>query len=242
MTAPMIPVPLHDELAPWLAALLPVQAFPMTAAERYVSATMIAGLHQLLLASSKLHLHLYLQSWKLMGNRGADILNDHLSSWWPVIGCGVWPDREPPRAWTEERLSDSAAALFTGDEVPLMNHKLFRLSVETAQRPLAAETIQGFGGLLELFSAAETPEWEKRLRERYLPTITEKRFRNEKFYVPLIDRASLAATRTASALDASLAGASVCLRESAEDKGVLLLWRSDRLPQIAGWLQTRYLS
>jgi hypothetical protein len=236
---PLIPVHLAPELAPWLAALLPVTSYPASTAERTRSAALLSELHALLLGPEVLNIHLYLQAWKLMANESSQILDDNLGAWWPIVGCGVWPDREPPRGWTEERLSDSGAALFTGEEVPLMNHKLLRISVEAVKQPYVAETMQGYGGLVEIFSTDPTQQWEMQMRKHYLPRITEKRFQREKFYAPLLDSASLAATSSATELDANLGGAYAYLRESAEDKGLLLLWRADRLPELGRYISER---
>jgi hypothetical protein len=218
-----------------MAALLPVTGFPEAPEGRARIGTLLRGLHALL-AATDLHLHLYLQSWKLMGNQGSRILDDHLSDWWPRVGCGIWPDREPPCAWNDARLSDASAAIFRGEEVPLVSHKVLRLASEERLLPGIAETISGYGAVVEVYSPAGLEEWTRTARDFYLPTVTEKRFRRESFYAPLLDRASLAAAHTAAMLNDFLAGAQLYLRESAEDKGLLLLWRSDSLPQIAGWL------
>lgn len=227
-------------MQPWLAARLPLETFPVNGRDRPIAERFAEDVIEFVSAEERFAMHLYLQTWKLMGTPGAEVLADHVGDWWPVMGCGIWPDREPPRAWTEEAMSDAGAAYFRGEEVPLTSHKLLRVSVDPQRLPSVAARMQGFGGVLAAFSLWDTLAWEARLRAEWLPTVTAKRFQNEKFYIPLLDLRSLGSAGSAAQLEAWVGEASVYLRESAEDRALLMFWRADHLPAMAAWLEKEF--
>jgi hypothetical protein len=60
-------------------------------------------------------------------------------------------------------------------------------------------------------------------REVLLPMVKDRRFRKAALYLPLIDQRTLRHPDAAEKLDAWMCGIDVYVRESAEDKGILIL-------------------
>ena len=83
--------------------------------------------------------------------------------------------------------------------------------------------MRGFGAQIEFFS--RQPLWSilARSKQGYLPTIQERHFRKSEIYLPLLDRKSIVAAKSREQLDAWMCGIEIYLRESAEDRGILLL-------------------
>jgi hypothetical protein len=211
--------------APWEAALIPIESFPLNAEKNSSVISFLRIFSALLVKSLQLEHEVLLQVWKLGPGTGSEVIDEHGADWRPTLGIGIWPDRQAPRAWTDEAMSDAAAAIFRGDEIPLVSHKLLHLGVTRSSRLEAAHAMRGFGALTELFSRRSFEELTLQTRELYLPTIKEKRFRHARFYLPVLDTKSLAAAKDAEQLDRWTCGVEVYIRESAEDKGILILSR-----------------
>lgn len=211
---------------PWHAVLIPC-SFSEPSSEYPQVIAFLQAFTSLLVKEANLKQELLLQVWKLGMTEASQIVNDHVREWWPTLGLGIWPDREPPRGWTQEALSDAAAAVFRNDEIPLPSHKLLRLGTEEKARIDAARQLRGFGALIEIFSKDDFKDLEQRSRKAFLPKITEKRFKKARFYLPVLDCHSIAAAKDVEQLDAWLCGTEVYIRESGEDKGILILSRKD---------------
>ncbi len=211
----------------WGAWLLPTGGFPDLTVDRERRSRLLHSLASLVCARARLKPQVVLQLWKLAGSPAEQPLNDNVHAWWPTLGLGIWPDREPPRGWNQELLSDAAAALFRQDEIALPSHKLLRLGADEHAQIDIARQLRGSGTVLETFCADSFDDLAHRARERFLPTITEKRFRRARFYLPVLDRATIAAAHHAEQLDDWLCGIEMYIRESAEDKGVLIVARQD---------------
>lgn len=233
--APLVPaVPPFVELqapAGWHALLFPCGAFP---AKRLETETIDAFLEPLMAELEKtrnLQRHVLLQVWKLGPGTGVDVLNRHIGAWRTTLGLGIWPDRDPPRAWTNEDVSDAAAAMFRKEEVPLCSHKLMSLGIGGAEAAQAAQQMRGFGTLIQVLSPASLAAMQTSCREVFLPRIQAPRFRMARFFLPVLDSASIAAARSAAELAEWLGGAELYVRESPEDQGVLVL---SQYPLVAG--------
>ena len=211
--------------SPWQAALLRVSAFPVPTGELSPIRFLLQNLSEVLMQKYGLRHEILLQLWNLSPQTGSNLLSAHMKAWSPEFGLGVWPDRGAPQGWTEEAMVDAAAAVFRGDEPARPSHRLLRLTAAENQRIDTAAKMRGFGVQIELFSKDPVELIQERGRELFLPSIMEERFQGEPFYLPVLDRASLAAAGSAEQLDSWLCGVEVYLRESAEDKGVLILSR-----------------
>lgn len=209
--------------APWEAALLPTGPLPAEPEERARWSRQVAELEATLLRVPDCRRELLLQVWKLGPGHGAEVLEKHAGPWWPQLGLGVWPDREPPRSWNEEMLQDAMAGALNGDEVRLASHKLLTLKATGEEQTTAAHLLRGHGALLEVFATRTLADLQELGRELFLPRMVENRFRKARFFLPLLDRRSLAAAKDGAELGRWLCGADVYLRESAEDRGVLVI-------------------
>ncbi len=220
----------------WQAAVLPVPEFPLPLAYAAALERFSEALGEVLRGPYRLKQQLFLQVWKLGPETGAPDVSANRRAWRPQLGLGVWPNRLPPGGWTEERMVDAAAAIYRGDEPELPSHRLLRLCASPADTVDAARTMRRFGVLLEMFCPGESTETDARAREMFLPRIKASRFLQEEFYAPLLDRGSLLSAGPTEEIGAMLCGADVYLRDSAEDKGVLIV---SRFPLLSLFEQVR---
>jgi len=208
---------------PWQAGLLRVHQFPLAGDEADTIRLLLRFLGEVAVEEYKLHHEILLQLWSLSPQTGGNVLNANVSEWSPKFGLGVWPNRKPPQAWTEEMLVDAAAAVFRGQEPERPSNRLLRLTVAENRRLDAAAKMRGFGAQIELFSKDSIELIEDRGKDLFLPTIAESRFQNEPFYLPLLDGASLSSSSAAKQLEEWLCGIDLYIRESAEDRSILLI-------------------
>lgn len=210
---------------PWSGFLLPVAGFPQAEPDRTQYKSLFQQFTQKLRARHNLQHEAALQVWKVLPGAGAEELNDHVQLFAPQKGLGIWPDREPPQGWSQEALSDAAASYYSGEEMLLPSHKMLRLGTPEASREEAVNLMRGLGLVAEMFHETSFAQIAERSRQQYLPGIRERRFQRARFYWPLLDRATLQAVQRAAQLDDWLCGATVCVRESSEDAGYLVLTR-----------------
>jgi hypothetical protein len=212
--------------APWTAVLLPVSGFPLPTEERARLHREVQEVLGDLLAPTLTEHNVFLQLWNLGPQTGSAVLSRNVRQWNPEFGMGMWPNRGGPKGWTEESLMDAAASAMLGEEPDLPSHRVLRLSAPPALGAAAAEQMRGFGTLIETYSQRPFPEVAKRAREILLPTIEEDRFRDEPFYLPLFDQRTLEAVRSSEQLETWLCGIGCFVRDSGEDRAVLILTRT----------------
>ena len=82
----------------------------------------------------------------------------------------------------------------------------------------------GTGGLMEILHDIEPSTLLDKWRDALLPAITDEGFRAYPVYIPLLNAASLLALNE-TALDTLAGNCAVYLRESTEDKSLLVLSR-----------------
>ncbi|AEU38918.1 hypothetical protein [Granulicella mallensis] len=210
---------------PWQAVLLPVEQFPMTPPQYGIVRKFLGLLTDVLTDDYGLQQEVLLQMWKLSPATGSSLVSENGASWKPQIGLGVWPDREPPKSWSKAIMMDAVAASFRGDEPAKPYYKLFRLTGDEGKRIEAARTMRGLGVEIQTFSKLDSEALLKRSKELFLPTIEDDRFKKERFYLPLVDRNTISSAGFAERLDLCLCGVDVYIRESAEDRGILILSR-----------------
>jgi hypothetical protein len=210
----------------WESTLIPVKQFPADAEQTKALRSLIGALSQAAVRKAGPHHEVLLQAWKLTPANGSNLLSDHMAQWSPQLGLGVWPNRKPPQSWTETSFVDAAAATFRAAEPELPSHRLLRLNCKPKIRHEAAHTMRGLGTLVECFSRESFEVLQTRGKELYLPSISTRRFQHEDFYLPLLDRQSLAAARNSGELARWLCGIDLYVRESPEDTGVLIVSRA----------------
>ena len=218
---------------PWRVFLLPVSGFPLKVPEFGLVRRYLGMIATVLEKEHGLKQEVLQQMWKLAPESGAGLVSSHAKLWKPQIGLGIWPDREPPTSWSQATMQDAAAAALRGDEPTKPYYNLLRMTCDPATRTSAAATMCGYGTQIQTFSRIDSDELLKRSKETYLPSIRDDRFKNERFYMPLLDARTVASAGYAERLEASLCGIDFYLRESPEDKGILMITKMPFDPLLA---------
>jgi hypothetical protein len=203
---------------PWESCLIPVSRFPVPEQELASVIGMMSLLSKELSKAPGLSTEVFLQFNQIHIENGASLLSEHGRSWMPQPGLGVWPDRESPKLWTKEDFE----MLPVGARPRPLSYQVFRISGAKQGRDEARDVMLGRGTIIEMVIEDSSDSFLKRTKEVLLPKITERAFRTYGFYVPLIDRKSLEASRDGQ-LTTWLAGATAYLRESVEDQGILVI-------------------
>jgi hypothetical protein len=173
---------------PWDAVLLPVSAFPIPKEELAGVATFVRKLGANVAGAQRLSSETFIQVEQSDDIECRRMYSQRAREWIPEVGLGVWPDREPPVAWTQEEFM----SLLPGMKPRRLMHQVLRI-------------LQKATALL-------------------LPPIKDPSFNCYPFYVPLLDEKGLTSA-TEEQLEAWFCGASVYIRESFEDKGILIASR-----------------
>jgi hypothetical protein len=204
------------------AFLMPVSAFPMSAKETVCVKYFVNKLAGVISHGT---LEVFLQLTQF--GSGKQRLVEHGSNWAPELGLGVWPARPSPTLWTQEDIAN----LIPGEKLRPLMHQVLRISGSKRDREQASDTMLDLGTILEIMAPGDTKSLLARTRGVLLPGIKEPSLRNFSCYVPLLDRKSLESA-TAEQLDAWLCGAAVYIRESFEDKGILIASRVPLTPTL----------
>jgi hypothetical protein len=180
--------------------------------------------------------HLTASSWIQMTNlhQGdtAQQLSKNGARWRPELGLGVWPDREPPRLWTQADFQE----LSLGQPPPALMHTVFHLSKGDQAAKDAWEQLFGSGTLVYALLSTTAQEFHQTMTDELLPLIREEALRGYPFYMPLLDGKSLQTacgrhvgrqakpvSPTETPLYKWMGVARFYVRESAEDKGLFIL-------------------
>ena len=148
---------------------------------------------------------------------GKEEFSAHLQQWKPESGLGVWPDRPAPRLWKTLDMFRMAR----GEKVPLM-YRVLRIAGDAAVAADVFNRMTGSGMAMGIVHGNSVDSLMKQYKDRYLPGITELTLRLFPFYVPLLDVKSVRDRRAAELTD-WLRGARLYMRESPEDKGILVI-------------------
>ena len=165
---------------------------------------------------AKLPSEMFLQTIHL-GKVGSTRLSRHAREWMPEVGLGVWPDQPPPALPTQADFQD----LGPGEKPRPMLYQVMRIMGEAATKRQALAAMLGTGVALEVVTPAGGEAFLKQSRALLLPPIREPGFRKYPFYVPILERRTLESA-TPEQLNQWFCGASAYIRESVEDKGILI--------------------
>lgn len=202
---------------PWQGALIGLSGFPAPEDElapvRNVLQRLVGAFR-----GEAASLETFIQFSSLHLADGPARLSSHGRAWMPAMGLGVWPDREPPTRWTMEELRD----LMPGDKVrPLMNI-LLRVTTPLEAREQARNVMLGLGSILQFVTKSADETLLASARALLRPAITDPSFTSFAYYIPLLEGKSVVRANV-SQLDAWSCGAIAYLRESPEDKGILII-------------------
>jgi hypothetical protein len=206
----------------WRAYLIPLPASPIERSQREVPAAFLSEVVRLLIEEWNLTQQVLLHSWKLHTGDCSQKIQENLKSWNPMPGTGVWPDRTPPGRWTEETFMNASAAMLKKEEAPLSSYQLLHIDGDKPARGHAADTLFGNEIVTQIFSKDAFSELAAKGRSAFLPNITDRDFKHSRFYLPLLEKKTILSA-VDEQLSSWLCGAEVYIRESAEDKGVLLV-------------------
>lgn len=205
--------------ARWSAYLIPVRGFPVDPADNGIP-HFVAALCETMVRRKPVTMEVFFQIAELHRGDASEKLGAKGREWIPMMGLGVWPDRERPRLWTMEDFKNMDPAVGP----PKLMYQLFRVSTAQSQRGDAIRVMAGLGVLAVILAhppedhylSVSSPSLSANIRERALLGLP--------FYAPLLEAKSLKDT-AAEQLESWIGGASLYLRESPEDSGVLIVSR-----------------
>jgi hypothetical protein len=212
-------------LPPWDSLLLPVSAFPIPQAELLVLASVVDNIVRE--AIKKLHVspQVFLQVEQSDDPEFRNLYARKAAKWMPELGLGIWPDREPPVCWSEEEFKK----LNPGEKLRAPLHQILWISGPLEVRAEASFAMLPFGPLLQIMTADDGETFLEKATALLLPPLTDRTFTCYPFYVPLLEFRSLAPA-TPRELETWLCGASLYVRESFEDNGILIVSRESLTP------------
>jgi hypothetical protein len=202
---------------PWEAFLLPVSGFPVPEQELSPVRGWLVKLTAALAKEWGLSVEVLIQLSQLHLGDGTVRLSDHGREWLPAVGLGVWPDREPPTLWTPEYFG----SLGPGEMPRPAMYQVLRITTEPESRKNARNVMLGLGTILQILTPDDSETLLHKTRAVLHPPIKDPSYTCFAFYVPLFEAVSLRAA-TAEQLDKWFCGASVYIRESSEDTGILI--------------------
>jgi len=213
-----------DAGKPWEAYLLPVSSFP-AAKEESSRLIWFFNRFSTFLGPQHLASEVFVQANELELGDGADRFSQHAPQWVPQTGLGVWPDRKPPEFWNR---GDFEKLALGGKPRPLL-YQVFRLAALPDARAGARDVMLGIGATIQIMLPGPPAEFFQRTKALLLPPIKEEALRGYPFYVPLLDRKSIDGSDP-QRLDEWMCGARVYIRESVEDKAVLIVSKEPLTP------------
>jgi hypothetical protein len=198
------------------AYVLPVSGYPMPHAERDRVDSFVRAFCAVAAKRWSLSPEVFMQLEQLDTEGCRETFGDNARDWLPQTGLGVWVDRDPPQKWTEAELAN----IVPGDKLRPIMYQVFRVSTELKTRVDAASLMLRFGPVIEIL----TP-----LGEAYLPEsspifkegIVDRSFTCFPYYVALMEAKTLT-NASPEHLKRWFQGMSVYVRQSFEDKGILI--------------------
>jgi hypothetical protein len=211
------------------ALLLPVSGFPVPENELTKLRTFLRNFTAAYMRHQHLSLEVFVQVAQLSIGDGIARFSAHSSEWKAKMGLGVWPDRQPPTIWTKEEFLE----LGPEDRPRRLVHQLFRIGGTTDVRQSAHDCMLGIGVVMNILTRDDTKTLLEKSKAALFPPITDPSFRSFSYYLPLLDRNSLLAGNPQQ-LEGWFCGSSLYIRESFEDKGVLIAAREKLKPILDG--------
>ena len=217
-------------------AVFPVGSYPLPSGESAIYLALLRAWLEEIVAEPGLGL--WLQTTSLQSAALADTLADRGTEWGPELGLGIRPGGEPPRM-----LRQSDFDSLRWDETPQLRHEtVMFLEKGPAAARCALPLYLGTGAVL--FCVLEsTEQYLAQQRERWHSSIADRSFRDYPVYVPLLTASSLQML-SAEDLTSVLGNAVVYLRESPEDKSMIVLasrreWMSALVTRFAEYREIR---
>jgi hypothetical protein len=205
---------------PWECFLLPVSAFPLQDEEVSTAGTFLKDITSEVSARWQLASEVCVQVEQSDETEYRLLHAKHAAKWIPEVGLGVWPDREPPAVWTKEEFMNVAP----GEKLRPMMYQVLRITTSQEARQQARDLMLKYGPALEIMTSDDSDTFLKKTTALLLPPIKDPSYTCFPFYVPLLEVKSLIGA-SPEQLEAWFCGASLYIRESFEDKGILIVSR-----------------
>jgi len=203
--------------AGWECYVLGVPDFPVREQDIAPARTFVAKLCKALQNSLKLVPEIFLQYTQLELGDAAARLSAHGREWMPNVGLGVWPDRAAPCMYQP----DDFLSLGIGERPRRIMYQLFHVTADIETRYRALQVMLGTGAVTALLTSESRDLLISRGREVFLPNITDVSFISFDYYIPLLETGTIGVA-TKSQMDVWCCGASVYIRESPEDRGIVI--------------------
>lgn len=214
---------------PYEAIMLNVSLYPMPEQERAAARQFLHSLTVAASSHSQLAVEVFIHMAHLRDQDGSGSrFSSKGRSWLPRLGLGVWPDRPAPTIWTREDFDKLAP----GKRPRTLRNHVFRISGSLETREEARSSMLGWGSVIEIL-APNAEAFLEKTRELLLPTITDPSFSCFPFYVPLLEKKSLISSPPEK-MDSWFCGASLYIRESREDNGILIASALNLAPILKG--------
>ena len=211
--------------APWEAYLCPVSGFPFRGEE----ATRLLSLFERIRLSfdrdRRLNHEVFIQVEQFDNNDGRALFAANAKDWLPELGLGVWPDRDPPAAWTQEEFR----SLSPGNRIRPLMFQVLQITTTAQAKRSAIEMLFPFGSLLEILSEGSSETLFEKTAEVFLPPIKDPSFTCFPYYIPLLEAKTLAGAEQQQ-LEEWFRGLTLYVRESFEDNGILIASREPLTP------------
>jgi hypothetical protein len=210
----------------WDAWLAPVSGFNTPEQESARVHSVVAAIRDSLIDSWRLNHEAFIQLEQFEDKQARAIFAAKAREWLPEIGLGVWPDRPPPAAWTKEELSAPP-----GERIRPLMFNVFQISTSVAARRSAVATLFRFGSMLEVLSRGSAAWLFEQMTAVLKRPIVDPSYTCFSYYVPLLEAKSIQSA-TRKQLDEWCSGIDLYMRQSFEDKGVLILSRESIVPAL----------
>lgn len=159
---------------------------------------------------------------QLHHDNASENLSKYGRAWMPEIGVAVWPHQPPPAVWTKEEFEN-----FVPGEIPRPPVALvFRLNGAPPDRSNVLPLMGGRGVLTHFWLRGSVQDFYQGTDRYFRSVITDQVHLSFPFFFPLLDGGALEAT-PAELVDRILAPVKCYVRESVEDKGLLIVSSDD---------------
>lgn len=199
--------------------------FPIAVEDASVASGFMGRIIAAACQGHKLNLEAFVQLPPLAEIQQMPRMTDHAREWQPIMGLGIWPDREPPTRLTKADFFK----LLPGQRPRIDKYKVCRVSASGKAREQAWTGLLGTGALLVILTSDDSSAFLKKTKEVLLAPVKDEAFRYSPVYVPLLECKSFDSAR-AEQLDSWFCGASLYIRESTEDGGILIASREPLRP------------
>ncbi len=215
-----VQIQLLPSRAGWEVYRLPVSQFNIPTEECTRLYSAVRRIRDALVRERSLHHEAFIQLEQFEEKEARTIFAAHSKEWIPEIGLGVWPDRDPPAVWTKEEFRSAPP----GERVRPLMYNVFQISTTPAARRRAVEVLFRFGAMMEILTSLGPDSLFEGMTEELLPPIQDPSYTCFSYYVPLLEAKTVTAAPIEQ-MERWCRGISVYIRQSFEDRGVLILSR-----------------